>query len=613
MGKERRRLFGSFTIRQKLIIYVLSILMPVLLFSIVYLAQSQKILQEKAGTLMAKSLELSTSWMDETLTGAVRLSAIVESEYVTRNFLLEHQELSLEQRDVLDISAIQKQLDDILRSESRATSIWIYFSDTNEVISTQFGIYEVSDYNALSWLKSQTANGKIKAWIYPDGSSLKHAGSLHDFAKLQENGNLQISFVRSIPGFGSTDKPIIIGVGYLEYTLQDLLSEAAEKTNSSLMLINGSGHNVLQAGTRLDHFPSLNLSKWDKENNYLINNDMLITRSKSSLTGWDIVSAAPLNDYMGGLTRLNSLTWAFSISAVIIALWLGVALTRDVHRPLKKLMAGMKKMEAGDLSARVSPDQNDEFGKVALGFNRMAETQENLIRTVYQERIARQDAELSYLTAQINPHFLYNTLGALYSMAKRVDATLASSLLAMSRLFRSSLNQGKEMMTVSETVEHISNYVHLLNIRNPDKYRMELYVEPGTETEMIPSLIVQPIVENSVKHGLETLPGQGIIRISFTLLTAHLLITISDNGSGMPQEQLERLQRSIREFVTDDTAEEMSSTVGADEIGNSGYALRNIFRRLHLKYGTNFVFQIHSEEGKGTHLNIRIPRKDDRA
>lgn len=616
MAMARARWHERLTMRQKLIFYVLIVLLPVILFSIVYLFQAQRILQEKAGQLTSKSLELSTSWMDETLRGAVRLSAVIESEPVTRNFLLDHQNIPLKQLDITDIMLIQDQLEKVLNNESRATSIWIYFPDTNEVISTRFGIYSVSDYIALDWLLSQSEDGRIRSWIYPDVTTPQNAGSLLDFTPARESGNQQISFVRSIPGFGTKEKPIIIGVGYLEYTIQDLLSEAAHKTQSSLMLLNDRGNVVLQAGNGMDNDwigAPLQLNKWQGDSAYYIEKNRLITRSRSALTGWEMVSVDPLSEYMGGMKLLNWLTIVFSLSAVIIALWMGRSLIRGIHVPLKQLLLAMKKVESGDLTARVAFTQNDEFGIMANGFNRMVEMQDHLIRTGYKERIARQTAELSYLTDQINPHFLYNTLGALYSMAKRVDDTLAESLLAMSRLFRSSLNQGKSMKSVQETVEQITNYIRLLNIRNSDKYRLELYVEPGSERIQIPSLIVQPIVENSVKHGLELLPGQGVIRISFTLLTSQLLVAISDNGIGIPDEQLNLLRSSVQDFKANDEAfhEIRADEAVSDGIEGSGYALKNIYRRLQLKYGQDFIFYIDSQEGKGTHLTLRIPREED--
>lgn len=581
-------------------------------FLFIFLQQAQQILEEKAGGQMSKSLELSISWLDETLLGAVRLSAVIESEPLTRNFLLDHQQISLTEQDALDIMAFQNQLDNILKTESRATSIWIYFPYTNEVISTRFGIYKATDHIALNWMLKQSDEGRFKYWIYPDATHSMPAGSLLDLTPARESGNQQITFVRSVPGIGMQHMPVIIGVGYLEYTILDLLGEAAKKAESSLMLFNEHGNEVLRTGDMIGKYLGIKPSLLNQQKeNYYIDKDWLVARSQSKLTGWSIVSVAPLKDFMGGLQLLSTLTYVYGFIAIFLALWMGHLLIQSVHVPLKQLLTEMKKVEAGDLSARVKYVQTDEFGVVAEGFNQMVETQDQLIRTGYQERIARQQAELSYLTNQINPHFLYNTLGALYSMAKRVDKHLANSLMVMSKLFRASLNQGENTRSVVETIEHIAHYIHLLNIRTPDKYHLDVYMEPGSEQFQIPSLIVQPIVENAVKHGLETISRQGVIRINFTLLRSNLLISISDNGVGMSDDQLNKLRQFIQNFhAMEGLYNDLGAKEAKDGFEGSGYALKNIYRRLQLKYGQNFVFSIESSEGKGTHITIRIPKGD---
>jgi len=600
------------TVRDKLILYALSMLIPVLLFSALFWVQSQRVLEEKAGHLTDESLELSTSWLDEVLSGAVRLSALVESDYVIRNFILEHTEEAIEAEFTEQLLTTQKRLEDILASDSRATSIWIYFAETNQVISTRFGIYQVTDDEALRWLKGQREGPQIRSWIYPDESILKHAGSLYDFTQTKLSGNLQVSFIRSVPGMGSADYPVIVGVGYLEYTLHDLLSEAADQTDASLLLINQNGQPVLEYGEWIDAFRAEGHalpSDEERAERYTIRDGWLLNASKSRLTGWEIVSLAPLDRYMGDLQRLNLITAALTVTVLIFAIWTARALTQSVHKPLRMLLNGMKQMESGQLNVRMEHNRNDEFGLVAEGFNRMAETQHNLINTVFEERIAKNEAELTFLTAQINPHFLYNTLGALYAQAKKVDDRLAESLLAMSRFFRLSLNRGKDTATIRETMEHIEIYIQFMNLRNPGKYRLETFIDAGSEEEEIPVLLIQPIVENAVKHGLELIQGQGVIRVTVTALKQDLLIMVADNGVGMNEEALS----ALREHVTSEpSADWYQREANDDGIQGSGYALRNIYRRLQLKYGEDrFIFAIESDPGQGMTTMIRIPRKVD--
>lgn len=614
MEKENKKFRFIVTVRDKLILYALLMLLPVIIFSALFWFQSQRILEEKAGHLIDESLDLSTSWLDEVLSGAVRLSAVVESDYVLRTFILDHIDRPFSDEPTEELRLVQDKLESVLTSDSRATSIWIYFPETNEVISTRFGIYSASDHEALDWLKTQKKGRHIRSWIYPDDSVLKHAGSLYDFTQTKESGN-HISFIRSIPGMGSEEYPVIVGVGYLEYILQDLLSEATNKTKTSLMLLNHNGHRVLNAGEYVDSFLAENTLPGSEEraDRYTIEDGWLINSSRSKLTGWEIVSLAPLDRYMNDFRRLNWLTLALTVTGLIVALITSSALTQSVHKPLRSLLTGMKKLESGQLNARMEHKGRDEFGLVTEGFNRMAETQQQLIKSVYEERIAKKEAELTFLTSQINPHFLYNTLGALYSLARKSDETLADSLLSVSRFFRLSLNQGKDMTTVRDSMEHTELYIRLMNLRNNGKYTLETYVDPGTESFSIPVLLIQPIVENAVKHGLELLPEQGTIRVTLTELKEHLLIMVMDNGKGMDEGTLQSLRTHIasgaRTAGGESDEPSQYKEAAADPLQGSGYALRNIYTRLELKYDSRFSFNIESEPAKGTTVLIKIPKR----
>jgi two-component system sensor histidine kinase YesM len=603
----RKWSFSFKTVRSKLILYALSMLIPVAVFSTIYLVQSQKLLQTKAGQLVNESLTLSTNWMDEVLNGAVRLSAMAESDTMLRNFVSMHQDTNLSGEEALTIWQIEHRMSDILSTENRATSVWIYFSATGEVLSTQFGSYQVDDMKGLQYLKLHMTNDRLSTWIYPENKIKRNGGSLLDLTGA--SGNAHVTFARAIPGMGTQENPVIVGVGYLEFTLQDLFNEVSHLTKTSLLLLNGTGQLVDSESPTPEQPVSISAVMEQLKRNHdpntpsFIFDKKLVASSTSKLTGWQIIAVAPLKNYMGGIQRLNGLTICFTLSALLFALITARSLTTGFHLPLKQLLMGMKRVETGDLNVRIPDNRSDEFSRLAKGFNRMVETQNHLIRTVYQERIAKQQAEMNYLTSQINPHFLYNTLGALYAMAKKVDATLGESLLAMSRLFRLSLNKGRDLTTVEESIELIGHYIHLLNIRNPGKYKLETYVEPGAENRWIPRLVIQPIVENAVKHGLELLPSQGVIRIQVTLLQGHVLLMISDNGTGMSEETLNELRDTL-----DSDEIPIHQPEGPNEINGSGYALCNIYRRLKLKYEERFTFRIESSPGKGTTVTLKIPQ-----
>ncbi|HYK74510.1 MAG TPA: histidine kinase [Pseudoneobacillus sp.] len=593
-----------FNVKMRLITYTMLVLIPVIIFCLVYQYEAKRILKEKAGTLIVESLELSTSWLDEVLSGAVRISAAVGSDRLITQYILDQQGTLPEYENVINTVEASKRLMEILNTETRVTSVWIYIPEKRKVLSTEYGYYSVTNDVPLEWLKNHALKDQMQAWLYPNNNFL-NAKSLIDLTGLK-NSPTNITFVRILPGVGTEENPIIIGTTYHKYTVEALLNEVSLKTKSSVFLYNQTGVLVNRIGEKKD----LNLSLLEnKGESYTLHNQDLITYSTSPITGWKMVASAPIHNYMSGLSLLNSLIFSFMFIVILLSIYSARALTKGFHDPLTELLRNFKKMEQGNLSTRMKYTKRDEFGEVADGFNQMANIQEHLIRSVYEERIAKQEAELNFLTSQINPHFLYNTLAALYSMAKKVDATLANALIAMSRLFRFSLSDGKDMVSINESIQLINYYIDLLNIRNPGKYKLEVFVEPEAQYCKIPKLIIQPIVENAVKHGIEKTNRQGVLSINVTLLSNDLLIMISDNGMGMDKEKLFTLREKLKGSVPESFQQTIIDYSNEQEKGTN-YALLNIYKRLLLKYNQDFQLLIDSELGKGTTITYRLKKEE---
>lgn len=588
------------TVKTKLIAYTMLVLIPVILFCLVYQQEAERILKEKAGTLIVETVGLSTSWLDEALSGAVRISSAVSSDSLIRQYILNQQGMLPQYEDVIFTREAANRLTEILNTETRVTSVWIYLPEQKRVLSTEYGFYSVeSGFLPMKWLNDKILKDEMQAWIFPT-DQVKGAEGLLDLTGLGKTPS-QVTFVRVIPGAGTEDNPVYVGTTYDKFTVDSLLQEVSQKTKSSIFLMDQSNQLVNRIGQE-DGVHDLKLA--GRNESYIFDEKNLWTYSTSELTGWKIVARAPIKNYMGGLSLLNGLIYSFLFIVIVLSLISVRALTKGFHSPLKQLLNTFKRFEEGDLTARMAYEKPDEFGLVADSFNQMASTQEHLITTVYEERIAKQQAELNFLSSQINPHFLYNTLAALYSMAKKVDSTLATALISMSRLFRFSLSDGKDMITIKESIEHIQYYIHLLNIRNPGKYVLDLYAEPEAMDFVIPKLIIQPLVENSVKHGIKPFQKRGVISISVTALSSHLLIMVSDNGIGMSKEELTKLRNKLKSNAPYEQPYTSDGTAG------TGYALINIYKRLHLKYDGNFQFTIDSSPGKGTTVTYRLNKEE---
>jgi len=265
-----------------------------------------------------------------------------------------------------------------------------------------------------------------------------------------------------------------------------------------------------------------------------------------------------------------------------------------ISNPLRRLCIAMEKFKKGDFTQQVKVVTQDEVGEVAEGFNQMVVSIKTLIDTNYVMKLKEKQSELTALQAQINPHFLYNTLDSLYWKAQEADnEEIAEDILALSNLFRQILGQGKGVITVREEIELIRTYLHIQKMRFTKRLDYTIVIDDSILNEEIPKLILQPFVENAIVHGFEKVGTKGLITIIGQKNKAYMEFTISDTGAGMTKEQVEAIWR-----------EDPKRYSGQRVVS---YAIKNVKERLELRYQNDFMLDIESKEGKGTIIIIKLP------
>ena len=276
-----------------------------------------------------------------------------------------------------------------------------------------------------------------------------------------------------------------------------------------------------------------------------------------------------------------------------------------ITKPLNRLTTAMAKFKEGDFTQKIPVQGRDEIGVVSDGFNDMVKDIRELIDTNYVMALQEKESELNALQAQINPHFLYNTLDALYWRAnENENDEVAEDILALSKLFRLVLGQGKGIVLVRDEVELVRSYLQVQKMRFEKKLEYSITVEKEMELAGIPKLILQPFVENAIVHGFENVGTRCGIYVEGHLVMQeeqkYLQFMIKDTGQGMTKEQLDEI------WNIDDTKRYASQRVGH-------YAIKNVKERLALKYHNDFVLKIESELGKGTCITIIIPYEEGSA
>jgi two-component system sensor histidine kinase YesM len=262
------------------------------------------------------------------------------------------------------------------------------------------------------------------------------------------------------------------------------------------------------------------------------------------------------------------------------------------------LKEAMNRVQKGDLDIDLKIKSNDEIGLVANGLNQMAGNLKSYINRVYLAEIKQKNAELEKLRTQIQPHYLYNTLDVIRMMAiTNDDQTTAEMLDSLSAQLKYLIGPSSDTVTLNSEIQNIINYFSLIRIRYDNRFSLDIQIPNDLLNVKVPRLILQPVVENAVKHGLLPKEGEGLIAIYAKNTNKTFRITIMDNGIGMDEGQLKKLQAFIKN--TDPGCREGSIW---KEIG-----IKNVNDRIQLIYGADYGLEISSIEGMGTIVNFNLP------
>ncbi len=320
--------------------------------------------------------------------------------------------------------------------------------------------------------------------------------------------------------------------------------------------------------------------------------ELWISSINSSYTGWHIIRLIPTKDLFSDLESMQRSTVLLSAIILIFTVLVILLISRQIVNPIKKLQMLMKLAETGNFDNPINIHSHDEIGSLAHSFNSMIQKINSLIQEVYLEQIKQGETELQMLQSQINPHFLYNTLESISMMATINDDDTTSEMAAdLGTILRYGISKDKSIVTVAEEIRILEKYIRLQGIRFHDAYKVELSIDTAIlEHEMI-KLILQPIVENAIYHGMSTIRKGGLIVVKGYEADGLLHFTVSDNGKGMNEEQTASLNGYIN-----------------DENNNfKSIGLRNVNKRIKLRYGEAYGIRITSQLDNGTTVMVVFP------
>ena len=319
--------------------------------------------------------------------------------------------------------------------------------------------------------------------------------------------------------------------------------------------------------------------------------NFLVTYINLSRPGWKMVNLVPLDELLKDTQSIQKITLITMIASIVLCLIAIVFFSVKVLSPLKQIRKSMKYLENENFNVSIDVKGNDEIALLGNSFNKMSKRLGELINEVYAVQIKQKEADLKALQAQINPHFLYNTLDTIYWMCRMEKAFESSNLVqALSRLFRLSLNSGNEFTTVKNEINHLENYITIQDKRFEGMIKFNIEASADVYECKVVKLVLQPLVENAIHHGIEKNGGEGRIDVSIYREGGNIIYIVKDDGAGADEQELNSFLEKVEE-------------------GNRGFGIKNVNDRIKLYFGNDYGIEFRSSYGNGTTVTVRQPFK----
>lgn len=484
---------------------------------------------------------------------------------------------------------IQKKVGTYLNKLTQETpyisSVYIFDASGNE--------YSVGSQDDLKFIPEKIQDASwYKSVLTKKGSYILSLNGGGDFRHDPEDNF--ISMIRLIRDINTTEALGVLIINISANTFKDSFANITSNYTTDVTILDQNNNSIIKSnGVDMDTGDLAELFINQKQG-FIIRNvnntEYLLSYLLEDRYGWKIVSAMPVKE-LSNETSVPGLIGFAIIMINSVLLFIGTIFTsRMITIPIKKLLKSMKGVEKGQFNEVSIKAGKDEIGQLRDGYNIMILEIQNLIKRVITEQKVKRKAELNVLQAQIKPHFLYNTLDSINSLALMGETTSVCSLVeALGSYYRISLSKGKEVITIGQEIDMAENYLKIQKMRYPDLFTAHFILDEKCNSYKILKLVLQPLVENSLYHGIRNKDGGGVI----TLKTEHLIdsirITIEDDGIGMSNEYIAQILGN------------------SAEANDTSFGLKGTIERLSIFYGTEDCFHIESEEGIGTRITILIP------
>lgn len=501
--------------------------------------------------------------------------------------------------DKLDIPSQMLDMQDLSRylrsfqNQDEVFNVKLYVKDDFLYSSEKVNFLSFQDAKNSDWYEDFVKYHKKVIWVKtteqdyttkPDDSEIKRVSAVS--AILDKSNYLNfLGFVR---------------IDILEKNLSDILKKASSTKNSVTYIQNSKNEIISSSSEKINNnwiFDSNELENYSKNGMYYGTRDLgkehvILACQKLPNSDWTLVSITPFSEITAvGKELQNQMLLMFlliSTAAYILAYVISSSITKNISLLLKNI----RLLKKGDFNIEITTKSNDEIGELIENFNSMSARLKFLVDEQYRIGLEAKNAELLALQAQINPHFLYNTLDMInWSAINNNVPEISDTVQTLSRFYKLSLSKGSNIIPIRNEIEHVKMYMEIQNMRFENIFDFQVHIDEEVYQYTTIKIILQPIVENSVLHGiLQKDDRSGLILITGHVSEGVITLKVQDNGIGIKPEKLKTIL-----------------THESNTNGTHGYGVRNINERIKLFYGEQYGLEYNSVPGKGTTVIIRIP------
>lgn len=579
---EGQPLFKRDSIRFKLLIYFFILIsLPIVLLGITGNIIYSKAIEDQANTYTTKMIEQVTHNIEFHIRDMENIIGYLSKEPKVISFL-ELENNSEFHEDVGRILGIYKD------AHPEISGIMIV-SESNHYISNEMQRIARDSLSAEAWYR--------QAIEFPRQTKLFSNPIGRNITTIDDNSTDQVISVVKAVSHPITGK--LLGVILIDVKL-DIIKKVIESTKlgkTGFVYVMDAAGDIVYAPVNPIVYRLKQEWFLDPENTIMKTvqgSSFQIIYKKSNYTGWKTIGVFSLNETLSEIETLRHYSIFIAIVTLILAAFCAFYFAASIAKPLSKLSSLMKTAEKGDLSVRFLNKTDDEIGQLGQSFNHMIQKISSLIELVYNEQKLKREAEFKALQAQIKPHFLYNTLDTIHWMAEAHGAKdIVRVVAALANLFRVGLSKGKEMISVGEELEHIENYLIIQKTRYEDKLNYEINFDENALSYHVPKLIIQPLVENAIYHGIHAKRGGGKVTITTKVENSKLYFCIIDNGIGMTAEKVQQIRGMLENPNNESTA--------------GGYGTFSVNERIKLTFGSEYGLSYNSIYGEGTTVEFWLP------